>query len=67
MTDATSEWIVSKFKWSVGGKIRIARRMATQRFIAMARGEAIKGTEREIDSSLVDNMGQHDISIQPIV
>lgn len=57
---------VSKFRWSVDGEFRIARRMATQRFIRMARGEAIKGTEREIDNSLVDEIGQAYVSIQPL-
>ena len=58
---------VAKFRWSVNGEIRIARRMATERFIRMARGEAIKGTEREIDTSLVDQNGQAHISVQPPV
>jgi hypothetical protein len=48
------------------GMNKVALRMATRECIAMARGRIIEGTEREINSSLLNENGQADISIQPI-
>ena len=43
----------------------VAGRMATREFVRMARGEIIVNTDREIDSSLLNN-GQAPISVQPL-
>jgi hypothetical protein len=40
--------------------------MATRNFIEMAQGDPIENTEREIDSSIVDENGKAPISIQPV-
>jgi hypothetical protein len=44
----------------------IAPRMGTRQCVDMAKGKIIAGTEREIDSSMVDGNGQADIKIQPL-
>jgi hypothetical protein len=43
----------------------VAARMATRKFIQMARGQIIEGTVREIDASLLDGNGQAPIDFQP--
>jgi hypothetical protein len=48
----------------VAGENKISPRMATRQFIEMAGGQIVS-TEREVDSSMVDNIGQADIDIQP--
>ena len=44
----------------------IAPRMGTRQCVDMAKGKIIIGTEREIDSSMIDGNGQADIKIQPL-
>jgi hypothetical protein len=58
---------IYKFKvWdNDAGENKIAPRMATREFVAKARGEVMEGTEREIDSSLLDENMQAPINIQP--
>lgn len=47
------------------GSTKVAAHLATRRFIEMARGTIVEGSRREIDSSLVDENGKADSSVQP--
>ena len=47
------------------GSAKVAAHMATRGFIEMAKGTIVEGSRREIDSSLVDENGKADISVQP--
>lgn len=47
------------------GATKVAAHMATRGFIKMAKGTIVEGSRREIDSSLVDQDGKADISVQP--
>jgi hypothetical protein len=59
---------VYKFKiWDqFAARHRVAYRMATLKFIEMAKGVIIEGTEREIDRSLLNVNEQAPINIQPL-
>ena len=48
------------------GKNRVSPHMATRKFIEMAHGEIVEGTEREIDRSLLNVNEQAPINIQPV-
>jgi hypothetical protein len=47
------------------GTTKTAAHMATRTFIEAAKGLIIEGSRRAVDSSLVDNSGKADASVQP--